>query len=60
MVIEDYGYRGHEVGIPREEERVILKRAAWSAIADIARREFNDRLKTEKMLADVGTRAPIS
>lgn len=51
VLIEDYGYRGHEAGIPREEERVVLKRAVWSSIADIARREFNDRLKTEKMVA---------
>ena len=45
-IIEDYGYRGLEGGIPREEERVALKRPAWTAVADIARREMNDRLKT--------------
>jgi Protein of unknown function (DUF3780) len=50
VIIEDYGYRGLEGGIPREEERVVLERAAWSAIADIARREFNDRLKAAKVL----------
>jgi Protein of unknown function (DUF3780) len=50
VVVEDYGYRGQEGGIPREEERVVLKRTIWSAIADIARREFNDRLKTVKVL----------
>lgn len=44
-IIEEYGYRGEEGGAPLEEERVILPRAAWSAIADAARREFNDRLK---------------
>jgi hypothetical protein len=49
-IIEDYGYRGLEGGIPRDEERVILRRAAWSGIADIARREFNDRLKAAKVL----------
>lgn len=48
-VIEDYGYRGQEAGIPREEERVILLRAVWSGIADIARREFNERLKAAKI-----------
>ena len=48
-LIEDYGYRGLEVGIPRDEERVILPRAVWSGIADIARREFNDRLKAAKV-----------
>jgi len=50
VIIEDYGYRGHEAGIPRDEERVILPRRVWSAIADIARSEFNDRLKTAKVL----------
>lgn len=50
VIVEDYGYRGHEAGIPRDEERVVLRRAIWSAIADIARREFNDRLKAAKLL----------
>jgi len=48
-IIEDYGYRGLEGGIPRDEERVILPRVAWSGISDIARREFNDRLKAAKI-----------
>jgi hypothetical protein len=50
-IIEDYGYRGLEGGIPRDEDRVIVTRAAWSGIADIARREFNDRLKAAKVPA---------
>ena len=50
VIIEDYGYRGQEAGVPREEERVVLRRPVWSAIADIARREFNDRLKAAKIL----------
>ena len=50
LIVEDYGYRGQEGGIPREEERVILQRPVWSAIADIARREFNDRLKAAAVL----------
>lgn len=50
VIVEDYGYRGLEGGIPREEERVVLKRQVWSAIADIARREFNDRLKAAKVV----------
>lgn len=49
VIVEDYGYRGQEGGIPREEERVVLKRPVWSAIADITRREFNDRLKAVKV-----------
>lgn len=50
VIIEDYGYRGQEVGIPREEERVVLERHVWSVIADMARREFNERLKAAKIL----------
>jgi hypothetical protein len=47
-IIEDYGYRGLEGGIPRDEERAILPRPVWSGIADTARREFNDRLRSVK------------
>lgn len=50
VIVEDYGYRGQEAGIPREEERIVLRRQVWSGIADIARHEFNDRLKTAKIL----------
>jgi len=50
VISEDYGYRGQEGGVPRDEERVVLLRSVWSAIADIARREFNHRLKTAKVL----------
>lgn len=50
VIIEDYGYRGQEGGTPRAEERVRLSRMAWSGIADIARREFNDRLKAAKII----------
>lgn len=50
VITEDYGYRGQEGGVPRDEERVVLLRSVWSAIADIARREFNHRLKTAKVL----------
>ncbi len=49
VIVEDYGYRGQEGGIPRDEERVALKRSTWSAVADIGRREFNDRLKAAKV-----------
>jgi hypothetical protein len=45
IIVEDYGYRGHEAGIPRDEERVALQRRIWSGISDVARREFNERLK---------------
>lgn len=48
-ISEDYGYRGLEGGIPREEDRVVLGRRVWSAIADAARRDFNERLKVAKV-----------
>ena len=49
LVVEDYGYRGSEAGIPREEERAVLERRVWSQISEVARREFNDRLKSAKL-----------
>ena len=48
LIVEDYGYGGSEGGIPRDEERVVLTRRVWSKIADVARREFNRRLKAAK------------
>lgn len=47
-IIEDFGYRGLEGGIPCAEERVCLRRGVWTAIAPVARREFNQRLKQVK------------
>lgn len=49
LIVEDYGYRGSEAGIPRDEERVALERRVWSQISDVARREFNDRLKAAEL-----------
>ena len=48
-ISEDYGYRGLEGGIPRDEERVILPRPVWSGIAESARRTFNNRLKAARI-----------
>ena len=49
VIVEDYGYKGQEGGVPRDEERVVLARPMWSAIADTARRDFNVRLRAVKM-----------
>ena len=49
LIVEDYGYGGSEAGIPRDEERVVLARRVWSKISDVARREFNVRLKAAKL-----------
>ena len=48
-IVEDFGYRGLEGGIPKDEDRAILLRPVWAGIADIARREFNDRLKAARI-----------
>jgi hypothetical protein len=50
LIVEDYGYRGEQGGVPRAEERVLLSRPVWAAIADVARCEFNNRLKAAKVL----------
>lgn len=49
LIVEDYGYSGNEVGIPRDEERVALERRVWLQISEVARREFNTRLKAAKL-----------
>jgi len=49
VIIEDFGYRGHDDGVPRDEERVVLSRRVWSGIAETARREFNERLRVAKV-----------
>lgn len=48
-IVEDYGYRGLEGGVPQDEDRAVLERRVWSAIADTARRDFNERLKAAKV-----------
>jgi hypothetical protein len=50
VIVEDFGYLGQDAGIPKEEDRVILERSVWSALSETARREFNERLKTAKVL----------
>lgn len=49
-ILEYYGLKGGEGGLPYEEVRVILSRQIWSAISETARLDFNGRLKKEKML----------
>jgi hypothetical protein len=49
LIVEDYGYRGQQGGVPRSEDRALLPRNVWTAIADVARRELNTRLKAAKV-----------
>ncbi len=45
QVIEDFGVGGHAAGQQDEVVRCVLPRGRWNLIADVARREFNDRLR---------------
>lgn len=48
-IIEDYGFKGGENGVPPRETRVVLARRFWSAIAETARKDFVARLKAKKL-----------
>jgi len=48
-VVEDFGYRGGENGLPYDEPRAIVERQAWTVVSDAARRDFNERLKANKL-----------
>jgi len=48
-IIEDYGLKGGEGSLPYEELRAVVDRPLWSAIAEAARRDFNERLKVKKL-----------
>ena len=47
-IVEDYGYGGGDKGIPYDEARAVVPRTTWSVVGDAARRDFNERLKTQK------------
>jgi hypothetical protein len=48
-IVEDYGLKGGENGVPPREARVVLPRRFWSAIAETARKDFVARLKAKKL-----------
>lgn len=48
-IVEDYGLKGGENGVPPREARVVLPRRFWSAIAEPARKDFAVRLKAKKL-----------
>lgn len=48
-IVEDYGLKGGENGVPPRETRVVLLRRFWSAIAETARKDFAARLKAKKL-----------
>jgi hypothetical protein len=45
QVIEDFGVGGHAAGQTDEVIRCVLSRTRWGVLADVARREFNERLR---------------
>jgi hypothetical protein len=48
-IVEDFGFDGGDARRETEECRVVLARELWTKIGDEARRDFNTRLKQEKM-----------
>lgn len=48
-VIEDYGLKGGENGLPPFELRISLPRRFWAAVAEIARKDFSTRLKAKNL-----------
>jgi hypothetical protein len=48
-IIEDYGLKGGENGVPPRETRVVLPRRYWSAVAETARKDFVARLKAKNL-----------
>ncbi|MCK6571621.1 DUF3780 domain-containing protein [Myxococcota bacterium] len=48
-IVEDYGLRGGESGVPFQEARAVVPRSTWSSLADAARRDFNERLKARRV-----------
>ena len=48
-IVEDYGLKGGENGVPPRETRLVLPRRFWSAIAETARKDFAARLKAKKL-----------
>lgn len=49
LIHEDFGFGGGETRRETTECRVILARELWARIRDEARRDFNARLKTNKL-----------
>ncbi len=49
VVIEDYGLKGGENGLPPREIRISLPRRFWAAVAETARKDFAARLKAQKL-----------
>jgi hypothetical protein len=44
LIAEDFGIPGRDTRLP-DAPRAVVKRAAWPAVSDVARRDFNERLK---------------
>jgi hypothetical protein len=49
VITEHFGLRGGSNGLPDSTVRCVLPRAAWTAIAEEAKRVLNERLKEKKL-----------
>jgi hypothetical protein len=49
LLIEDYGFLGGRDGIPDQEPRARIARSVWNAVRDAIKREFNTRLRAQKL-----------
>lgn len=50
-VNEDFGFLGGRDGIPDQEKRAIIVRSTWTTVRDVARKDFNARLRKKKLPA---------
>jgi Protein of unknown function (DUF3780) len=49
LISEHYGIKAGINGLPEVADRCCLPRAAWAAIAEDVKREFNERLRSKKL-----------
>lgn len=50
-LVEDFGILGHSAGRTDELERCVISRPRWNAIAEVAKQEFNTRLRDKGLPA---------
>ena len=48
VLTEEFGLKAGLDGVPDRAVRAVLKRSLWTPLADIARRDFNTRLRASK------------
>mgnify|MGYP003564700654 FL=1 len=48
-ITEDFGFLGGQRGVPETEPRAEVVRTTWTAIRDVARKDFNARLRHRRL-----------